>query len=67
MIAEKCVIIAGIGPNFNIEEDYDFLTILANSTYYRYNGEGAPKGKDSTTASLIGLKSPKYLSISFLR
>ena len=67
MIAEKCVIITGYDPNFNIEERYDNLAILANSTYYRYHGYGAPQGMDSTTAPLIGLKSEKLMSISFYR
>ena len=67
MIAEKCVNITGYGPNFNLEDGYDYIEIYANSAYYRYTGTGTPKGMDSTTAPLIGLKSEKLMSISFLR
>ena len=66
MIADKCVIITGVGPYFNIEDGSDYITVLANSTYYRYTGFGAPRGMDSTTAPLVGLKSEKYMSFSFL-
>ena len=69
MIAEKCVIITGYDPNFNIFNSHH-LTILANSSYYRYTGLGAPKGiigMVSTTAPLVGIKSEKYMSISFFR
>ena len=67
MLADKCVILTGYGPNFNLEDDLDYITILANSSFYRYSGLGAPQGIDSTTASLVGLKSEKYMSISFFR
>ena len=67
MLAEKCVIITDYDSNFNLEDGSDYITILANSSYYRYTGENKQKGMDSTTASLIGLKSPKYMSISFFR
>ena len=65
MIAEKCVNITGYDPNFYIGSDY--ITILTNSSSYRYTGEGAPQRIDSTTASLIGIKSEKVMSISFFR
>ena len=67
MIAEKCVNITGYGPNFNMDTNNDYITILANSSYYRYTGLGAPRGMGSTTASLIGLTSEKFMSISFFR
>ena len=67
MLAEKCVIITDYDSNFNLEFDEDYINILANSSFYRYTGLGAPQGMDSTTAPLIGLKSPKYMFISFFR
>ncbi len=67
MIAEKCVIITGYDSNFNMEDGFDFISISANSSFYRYTGENEPSGMDSTTAPLIGIKSEKYMSISFFR
>ena len=67
MIAEKCVNITGYDPNFNMEDNKDYITILANSSFYRYTGLNTPKGMDSTNASLIGLISKKVMSISFYR
>ncbi len=67
MLAEKCVIIRDYDSNFNLEDGPDYITILANSSFYRYSGENEPNGMDSTTAPLIGLKSEKYMSISFFR
>ena len=67
MIAEKCVIITDYDPIFNMEDGSDYITILTDSSSYRYTGDGAPKGMDSTTASLFGLKSEKVMSISFFR
>ncbi len=67
MIAEKCVNITDYDSNFNMEDGYDYITILTNSSSYRYSGEGAPHGMGPTNASLIGLKSPKYMSFSFYR
>ena len=67
MIAEKCVNITGYDPNFNLEDNFDFLSILTNSSSYHYTGEGAPKASGSTTASIIGLKSEKNMYITFQR
>ena len=67
MIAEKCVNITGYDSNFYMEDGFDFISISANSSYYRYTGENETKGMDSTTASLIGIKSEKLMTISFFR
>jgi hypothetical protein len=61
------VIITGYDANFNMEQNYDYLTIFTNSSSYRYTGRNSPQGMDSTTVPLIGLKSEKLMSISFLR
>ena len=67
MIAEKCVIITGYDPNFYLVDGFDFLSIIANSSLYRYTGRNTPHGTDSTTAPLIGLKSEKIMYITFQR
>ena len=67
MIAEKCVNITGYDPNFNMEFLRDYITILTNSSSYRYTGHDTPRGIGSTSAQLIGIKSEKVMSISFYR
>ena len=67
MIAEKCVNITGYGPNFSLQGGIDYITILTHTSSYRYSGINSPRGMDSTTAPLIGLKSEKFMSISFYR
>ena len=69
MIAEKCVNITGYGPNFNLENDHDSLTILANSSFYYYTGQGVARAFNGSTTntSIIGLKSEKNMIITFIR
>ncbi len=67
MIAEKCVNITGHDSNFNIQPNFDYITILTNSSSYRYTGHDTPRGIGSTSAQLIGIKSGKVMSISFFR
>jgi hypothetical protein len=67
IIAEKCVNITGYGANFNMEQNYDLLSILTSSSSYHYTGSSVPKASGSTTASIIGLKSEKNMYITFQR
>ena len=67
MIAEKCVNITGYDPNFNLEDNFDFLSILTNSSSYHYTGIGVPKTSGSTNAPLVGIKSEKNMYITFQR
>ena len=67
MIAEKCVNITGYDPNFNIENGFDFLSILTNSSSYFYTGLVVPIASGSTNAPLVGIKSEKNMYITFQR
>ncbi len=67
MIAEKCVNITGYDPNFSLDDDKDFLSILTNSSSYFYTASTVPKASGSTNTSLIGIKSEKNMYITFQR
>ncbi len=50
-----------------MEVDRDYITIMTDSNFFRYNGNKGPVPKAPTTTSLVGIISQNLMIVNFYR
>ena len=50
-----------------MQNGFDYITILTNTSAYSYYGDNGPVLRSPTTDPLIGIQSPQLMIINFFR